>query len=111
MLYQKDIDIIDDHLAGEEDDGLHSFTERGRQFCSRVLLQLRWNRGEEVGEHDRERDSGDGAENPVAELDQYHGTNELGARFQNEVPTQPLKGTSSLQASTLHAEGDIEGNS
>src|SRR5579864_3178455 len=108
VLYQQNVDVVDDDLADEENDGLHAFAERRRMTGLALYLEFAPEGRAEVGGEDGGGDRAHRAEHAITDRHQQHSGKEAGDSFNNEAGTEPAEGTQPLHGAATHAEGHID---
>ena len=107
MLHQHDIEVIDDHLAGKENDGLQSFAERHGDPARAKLQRWSW-LGQQIG-----GDHGDDARphrpfHPEAERHQQVRAAQAGQALQHEIKRQSTERMDSLDISAAHSQWNVK---
>ena len=113
MLYQNNIDVVDDYLPDEEDNRLNAFSERcGDNFA---LLKIAGLLNLRSGNQDRSsngrRDRANRSHYPISKFHQQNGQSQFGSRLQNVVARERSKFAQSLHVAALHAKRRVKRHS
>src|SRR5579859_6960468 len=117
MLYQNDVNVVDDYLADEEDDRLNSLSEGSRNALAvrfgvgKIALLLLAAASEESRSNDRSGKSADNTEDSVAELNQDDCDHQLRSRLKDIVAGEWSKTAPALHIAALHAELIVKSHS
>ena len=96
MLYQHDVEVVDDYLAGEEDGRLQPFTETGDTWSAErgpvgIRPELHAGRSKTVGKNDCGGTGDYCAGNTHSELYQNKGPKQTYGALEHEVQCQVLE--------------------
>src|SRR5579871_2338250 len=110
MLDQQNINIVDDDLAHEKHNRLHSLCIRWRLSRAGLHAQLRRDSRDKTCRNHRSRNRANRTENSIAGYYQSRAQKEADTCFKNKVRTEPGKSAYALHRATLDAERRIGRN-
>ena len=112
MLHQHDVEIVDDHRADKETDGLQSLPKSNRDRFRMVgdLGPGRGN-GQQISHHDRGRVGGDHAGDTVTHHDRQQRSSQPYHSFGHDIDGQMAEAAGALQISASAAQRNIKSGS
>src|SRR5580765_1147020 len=110
MLYQQNVDVVDDDLTDEKDNRLQGLRERWRLCDSGLSAQFNWDWWNKAGNNHRSGDGANRAKNTISSNNQSSAHKEARKRFKNKIDAQPGESTDALHCATFHSQRSVSGD-
>src|SRR6476659_11516736 len=110
MLYQDNVAVVDENLAGEEDQGLHRFTKRIAEVDMAGNRRRQLGCGSEIGHCHGGGIGCDDSVDPCSQHDHQQRSEKPNQPFQNQARRKRAETISSLDEATTAAKWNIKGS-